>query len=856
MICSFNNKETLPISSVGGKGKALIETSNAGLPVPDGFVLSVDFFTPWIQEIKNSSDWSNMIQNVTKDNCVKLQSLINDIIPTDVQIETFERSLAKLNGDVFAVRSSSPEEDLEDTSFAGMYETLLGIHKSEVLNAVREIFKSCFDFRVMEYKKINHLDLENTSIAVVVQTQIHSDLSGVGFSINPINNAYDEVFINASYGLGEMVVSGLVTPDTYIVDYVKKEVISKEIGDKKSKLQVSKTGGVEEVNVVMNDQQALTDIQIIEVTELIKKCERFYDKPIDVEWAYKDNMLYLLQARPITTYVPIFDELKTKSGDEKLLYIDILTITQGFSDSLSVLGTDIWREIIVNSGGHVLTCSGDGTAPVINGRQYFNIFYLYKALGKSLGNGYMFGHDSSAKKMMDDIDLSQYELNQYPDTIKGAKLNMLKIGVKFAPPAISALFMNYDKQIEKYLKTYHTAISHTKEYSHKVSFDKTVDLALNDITKIVASSGLLMAGVMASNNLKKMFKGTDVEVELASLGMELKGNPTSEMGHMQFKIASSDEFIKTKSAKEFTLKINESKYSKSFMELYHTFIEKHGARTFKEIDIASPRSSENLNELYLRLKEININDSQIQKVAEKKKKAYSKLLKIAEANGFSKRFKKQAKIFQSTFGYREYMKYSTVNFIAQLRRIVLLIAEELVQTGRIDDLNHVFDLHISDIVKAQQSNSYDLRIRRDENLIPYKKTETVKDWPIMFDSRGKIYRPKLEIKDGDYVGTSISPGKYVGKAKVLSSPYEKRLEHGEILVTKSTEPSWTPIFINASGVVMEVGGPLQHGGIIAREYGIPCVSGLTGIVDIVNDGDIIEVDGTSGMVRIISRNQQ
>lgn len=851
MIYQFNGRKIPPVSVVGGKGKALIETTGAELPVPNGFVLSVDFFEPWINVLKNTEEWHNMLKDVTVENCNKVQNLIDQVEPNEQQLNAFNDAMKLVKGDVFAVRSSSPEEDLEDTSFAGMYETLLGIKKSEVMNASREIFKSCFDFRVMEYKSFHHLDLANTSIAVVVQAQIHSDVSGVGFSINPINNAYDETFINASFGLGEMVVSGLVTPDTYIVDVVKEQIIHKEIGDKKSKFRVSENGGIEEVAVHNKKEQALTDMQINEVSTLIKRCERFYKKPIDIEWAYYSGKLYLLQARPITTYVPIFDELMTKPGEEKLLYIDILTVTQGFSDSLSVLGTDIWREIVVNSGGHVLTCYGDGTAPVINGRQYFNIFYLYKALGKTIGNGYMFGHDASAKKMMDNIDLSQYKLTKYPDTVKGAKVNMFKMGLSFAPPAISSLFMNYDSQITKYLKTYVEAISHTKDYTHKISYDKTIESALDDIGKVVAASGLLMAGLKASNTLKKMFKGTDVELELAALGMELRGNPTSEMGHMQFKLASSQEFINTKTAEEFVLKVSQEKYSNSFMHLYNYFMEKHGARTFKEIDIASPRAGDDLHELYRRLKEINIHDSQIQKVKEKKEKAYNKLLKIANEKGFGKKYEKQVKIYQSTFGYREYIKYSTVNFIANLRCIALLIAKDFVNQDRLDHVNQIFDLHISDIVEAQKNNSINLRDRIKKNLIPYKKTENIKDWPIMFDSRGKIYRPILEVEDGDFIGMSISPGKYVGRAKVLSSPYEKALESGEILVTKSTEPSWTPIFINASAVVMEVGGPLQHGGIIAREYGIPCVSGLTGIVDIIKDGDLVEVDGTSGVVRIL-----
>ena len=140
---------------------------------------------------------------------------------------------------------------------------------------------------------------------------------------------------------------------------------------------------------------------------------------------------------------------------------------------------------------------------------------------------------------------------------------------------------------------------------------------------------------------------------------------------------------------------------------------------------------------------------------------------------------------------------------------------------------------------------------REVNLQPYKDTEQVRDWPLVIDSRGKIFKPKIQAKEGELTGDPISPGIIKGRAKVLQIPYEKPVEPGEILVTKATEPSWTPVFINAAAVVMEIGGPLQHGAIIAREYGIPCVSGLMGAMELIKDGDLLEVDGTNGVVRII-----
>ncbi len=222
-----------------------------------------------------------------------------------------------------------------------------------------------------------------------------------------------------------------------------------------------------------------------------------------------------------------------------------------------------------------------------------------------------------------------------------------------------------------------------------------------------------------------------------------------------------------------------------------------------------------------------------------------------ELKGKEKKFIKLANKYQETFGYREHPKYIIVYILAMLHNICLEMADEWVKQGRLENPYQVFDLHIDEITKAQKDPDFDMMTAREKNLVGYRKVEHVTNWPLVIDSRGKIYKPKLEIKDGDIVGDPIAPGKIIGKAKVLRSPYEKPLEQGEILIARNTEPSWTPIFINAAGVIMEIGGPLQHGGIIAREYGIPCVSGLIGIMDLIKDGDLLEVDGYNGVVKIL-----
>ena len=204
-------------------------------------------------------------------------------------------------------------------------------------------------------------------------------------------------------------------------------------------------------------------------------------------------------------------------------------------------------------------------------------------------------------------------------------------------------------------------------------------------------------------------------------------------------------------------------------------------------------------------------------------------------------------------GYRETPKYLLVVMVGELRKRALELGKQFVSQGRLEAPDQVFDLTIDQVSEAEANSGLDLQPLREKNLEPRKAVAHVKnrDWPKIVDSRGKIFKYVRTSNEGDLVGEPISTGTVRGKAKVLGSPYEKPLVKGEILVTRATEPSWTPIFIHAAGVVLEIGGPLQHGAIIAREYGIPCVSGIEGATNLIKDGNLLEVDGTSGLVRII-----
>ncbi len=851
MILHFNEKKTPSLSQVGGKAKALIETTQAGFPVPEGLVLSVAFFQPWMDQVKNADAFKRAVAEPTKENCDGAKILAAGLRFNESQRPEFDQAFKALEGALFAVRSSSPEEDLEGTSFAGMYETILGTRRDQVEEAVAHAFSSCFDVRVMAYKKQNGLDLEATSIAVIVQRQIASDVSGVGFSLNPINNCYDEVVINASFGLGEAIVSGKVTPDHYVYDFAEKKILEKKVNKKEIALWLKEDGGIAEKENENPERQALSDGQIVELADLIKRCESFYGKPMDTEWAYENNHLYLLQSRPITTYLPFFEELLTQPGEPKRFYIDVMALTQGFDEPMSVLGLELWATMLDRLKQGTMCPRPNGTAPAVYGRQYISMTAVQKLLGKNNARRIMMSYDGNIRRIFEEIDLEANPFPKTPEGAEGFKRRVLKVAVKMLPNMVKAVFSDHESVVKAYNETAERVMEGARSLDKDTDFEENAASMLDLLETIMSTIGIMYAGMLAQRSIKKKFKGEDIEKEFAAMNMDLDGNPTSEMGHLLFDLAVMDDFKQVESREDFVQKAESRAFSPAFLEKFDEFMRKYAVRGFKEIDVAAVRIYEDLGLLYDKLIEINTEDNQILRVKEKRQAAYEKLRQASKEKGFEKKFVQAAEKLQATFGYREHPKYVVVYIYAMLHNICLQMAEEWVNQGRLDKAYDVFDLKTSEIARAQKDPDFDLRAAREKNLEGYRKVEHVKDWPLVIDSRGKIYRPELEIKDGDIIGDAIAPGKVVGKAKILHAPYEKPLEPGEILVAKATEPSWTPIFTNASGVLMEVGGPLQHGGIIAREYGIPCVSGMVGIMKMIKDGDLLEVDGTHGVVRIL-----
>lgn len=290
-------------------------------------------------------------------------------------------------------------------------------------------------------------------------------------------------------------------------------------------------------------------------------------------------------------------------------------------------------------------------------------------------------------------------------------------------------------------------------------------------------------------------------------------------------------------------------------------MDEFGFRSPMEMDPAVPRFREQPIRFFEQLRAVAENTDPEQnpqaildRAKAQREQAYEGLLRVARRKGRrqAKQFAKNYNIVIELGGYRESSKYFVALITDQFRKSVLLAAQPLVDARRLDTLQQAFDLTMNDLAQGIADPAIDLRSLAEKNTRFPKRLQQVGDLPRFIDSRGKILRaPSKEAGEGDLAGEPISPGIVRGKVKVLHRPDEKPILPGEILVARATDPGWTPLFLNAGGVVLEVGGMLQHGALVAREYGKPCVAGIEGATLALNDGQMIQVDGANGTITVL-----
>jgi phosphoenolpyruvate synthase/pyruvate phosphate dikinase len=865
-VFGFKDIDKTSILAVGGKGANLGEISKVkGIAVPDGFCISTEAFkriiggTPSIHElIDQLSLLKAKDRNKISDLCGEIRGLIEGVaIPNDIQ-EEFARHLSRLGEEnAYAVRSSATSEDLPAASFAGQQDTYLNvIGKEVILKHVSQCWASLYTERAVTYRMQNGFDHRNIHMAVVVQKMIFPQAAGILFTADPVTSNRKMSSIDASFDLGEALVSGLVNADVYQVRDGK--VIAKKISTKKLAVIGSHDGGTkeQEIEPERQNRQALTDEQVLQLDDIGRKVEKHFGHPQDIEWCLADGTFSIVQSRPITTLFPI-PEAKDQ---ENHVYVSV-GHQQMMTDALRPLGLSFFqltaaRPMDTAGGRLFVDITRDLASPAKRD-------IIVNVLGKS---------DPLLRDALRTVLERGDFIKTLPDDVKEQSASN-----RGASPAGFQTLNDYDPQIvSDLIKSTQTSIDELRRNIQTKSGSDLFDFILEDIKasrKSLSDSesfGVIMTAMNASSWINEKVMDWLGDKNVAdTLSQSVPNNITSEMGLALLDVA--DVIRPHPEVVDYLRQVRDDSFLDDLVQFdggqesrdaICAFLNKYGMRCAGEIDITKPRWSEKPSTIVPmilgNIKNFAPNASRLkfeqgrQEALNKERELLEQLKQLPDGEQKAQETSRMISLVRNLSGYREYPKYGIVSRYFVYKQALLIEAERLARAKVIRDKEDIYYLafeEFREVVRCNDLNYEVIRKRKSE----YRSYEKMTP-PRVITSDGEIVAgayKRENLPAGAIVGLPVSSGVIEGRARVILNLEEAVLEDGDILVTAFTDPSWTPLFVSIRGLVTEVGGLMTHGAVIAREYGLPAVVGVENATRLIKDGQRIRVHGTEGYVEIL-----
>jgi len=867
-VLGFQDIDKTKIMVVGGKGANLGEISKVeGIRVPDGFCISTEAFKRIIGETPSINELLDQLSLLEVEDRNKISELSGEIrrliegiaIPEDIH-EELARHLSRLGEEnAYAVRSSATAEDLPTASFAGQQDTYLNISgKEAILKHVSKCWASLYTERAVTYRIQNGFDHRKDHLAVVVQKMIFPQAAGILFTADPVTSNRKVSSIDASFGLGEALVSGLVNADVYKVRNGK--ISAKKISTKKLAVFASQDGGTkeQEIEPERQNRQALTDEQILQLEHMGRKIEEHFGHPQDIEWCLVDGTFYIVQSRPITTLFPIPEA----NDQENHVYVSV-GHQQMMTDPLKPLGLSFFQLTAARrmdkAGGRLFVDITQELASPAKRDIIVNV------LGKS---------DPLIKDALMTILEREDFIKSLPNGIKEPSSSKGNQGVS---PARFQTLNDYDPQIvSDLIKRSQTSIDELRRDIQTKSGSVLFDFILEDIQELrksisdSQSFGVIMTAMNASSWINEKMMDWLGEKNVAdTLSQSVSNNITSEMGLELLDVADVIRphpevinYLRHAKDDSFLDELVQFDGGQESRDAIYTYLNKYGMRCAGEMDITKPRWSEKPTTLVPmilgNIKNAEPNASHLkfeqgrQEALNKEQQLLEGLKQLPDGEQKAKETKRMISLVRNLSGYREYPKYGIVSRYFVYKQALLKETERLVQANVIHEKEDIYYLAFEELHEVVRTNELDYQIiskRKDE----YKSYEKLTP-PRVITSDGEIVAGEYKrdnLPADAIVGLPVSSGVIEGRARVILNLKDAVLEDGDILVTSFTDPSWTPLFVSIKGLVTEVGGLMTHGAVIAREYGLPAVVGVENATKLIKDGQRIRVHGTEGYVEIL-----
>lgn len=814
------------IEKVGGKAANLGLMLRAGLPVPPGFCVTTAAYDDFIRQ---TALWPAMQQLLSKQPVREASQKIRELIeqtpvPPPIVAEIVAAYQKLDNGQAaVAVRSSATAEDLAQASFAGQQDSFLGIRGAQSLMMhVRRCWSSLWTERAIAYRQHQGFAHDKVLLAVIVQEMVAADVAGVLFTIDPMDPGAKALIINAAYGLGESVVSGHVTPDTYRLAKKKRlRIIARSCGSKVTRIDMTALGETRQTAVLASDRRrwCLSSNDLRSLLALAHTIEAHFGAPQDVEWAIVQGQPYLLQTRPVTTLASSaagsaksLTRLQTAILDDILEHypeppypLDLLAVTDGYQqliDAMHACG------IGMPPAGTFMRINTEGVATIDPPTPTFVrvVFKIGSALKRAM--------------RIDPQQWNSHWLGQFQDKVQHL--------------ARTPLGPLSDDRLARFIQ------------EAMAKANQVASIRFNDfILPAMIRSTLLNFYLKCSKAFKHLtamgllgdlpYKTTQIDQALRRLADQAANTPIVRTILMQHPVATQ------------LAALDQNREAEAFREHLMRFLEEHGARTAKMYLPFSNRSwteepSALLSTLAILLRATGSKTAETHCFADLRDRI------AADLRWFIRKcFLTTLERFRIAHIARESTLYTIEQFFMQARRGVDEAAHRMTTSGILPDPQQILFITLPELYDALHgrldAETIRERVAKRHQARPLAQSAWRAAW------RGAPSKKRRDVTPHRLTGLPGSPGVATGTAKIVTGPdaFDK-LHPGDVLVCPYTDPAWTPLFTLARAIVADTGGPLSHAAIVAREYGIPAVLGTQTATSFFCDGENITVDGGRGTV--------
>jgi len=851
---------------VGGKAARLGELARMPeIRVPAGFCITTEAFksiTDNHQELHRlleqlrycKADQRNNISNIS----ANIREIIEGIsIPGDI-VSEIAAYIGKFGAHAaFAVRSSASAEDLPSASFAGQLDSFLNIVGLQaILHHIGKCWASLYTERAIIYHLENGFTQIDMGLSVIVQKMVAAQAAGILFTADPVSGNRKRLLIDAGYGLGEAIVSGIVNTDAYTV--CKGSIVHKKISGKKIAVYALPGGGTneEELEAVKQHQQVLTDEQIIRLDNIGRKIENHFGFPQDIEWCLLDDEFYILQSRPVTTLFPV-----PETNDQDFRVYISVGHQQMMTDAMKPLGLSFFllttRAPMRQAGCRLfvditnMLAAPASRAAVINGLGQSDPL-IKDALLTIIGRGH-FTNTSPADDQAQESDS------------KGISAEAFKPKIKNDPALVPALIRDIEISIQELQQTIANR-----------SGAELLDFILADIQQLQKalfdpkSIGVIMEAIQASAWINEKMNEWLGEINAADkLTQSVPNNITSEMGLALMDVADIIRpfpdlinYLQNIEHDDWLDGLEKFNGGRATREGIVAFLGRYGMRCVGEIDITRTRWREKpatiLPVILSNIKNFPPNAGRRkfehgqQEAMQKEAELIKRLEELPDGKLKAEQAKEKIGMVRNFIGYREYPKYGMVNRYWIYKQALLKEAGQLKADGIIREEEDIYYLSFAELRELLRSHSFDYKTieKRKEEFALYKRLTP----PRVITSEGEIITgtyQRDQLPADALAGLAVSAGVAEGRARVIRNMEEADLKEGDILVTVFTDPSWTPLLVSIGALVTEVGGLMTHGAVIAREYGLPAVIGVENATRLIRDGQRIRVHGGQGYVQLL-----